>query len=282
MTATEAIAEPGTPGPSDASPPRFRRPSMPAVLIALVVLSLVGHGLLSTGLQLERLLLAPERTFDFLSRAFPPATDRVPNLGAAMLETLEMAVIGTLLGAALSLPVALLAARNTSPHRLVSVAATSALTTMRAIPDLGWALVFVVSVGLGPLAGILTITIDVLAFAGRFFAERIEEVDSGPVDALKSTGAGRVAVIACAVVPTCFPSFTGTTLYALEKSVRGAVVLGLVGAGGIGVELNVAFQLRRFDTALTIILLILTVVILVERLSSTIRQRALAGYRQPG
>ena len=253
MSATEVTTEVGSPSASRSSPPRFRRPSLPAVLIALVVLGLVGHGLLGTGLQLERLLLAPERTFDFLSRAFPPATDRVPNFGAAMLETLEMAVIGTILGAALSLPVALLAARNTSPHRLVSLAATSALTTMRAIPDLVWALVFVVSVGLGPLAGILTITLDVLAFAGRFFAERIEEVDAGPVDALKSTGAGRLAVIAC------------------------AVVLGLVGAGGIGVELNVAFQLRRFDTGLTVILLILVVVILVERLSSTIRQRALVG-----
>jgi phosphonate transport system permease protein len=258
-------------------PPRFRRPSLPGSVIAAVLVGIAAHGLWGTGIELERLLRAPERTFDFLTRAFPPATDRMPNLGAAMLETLEMALLGTFFGVVLSLPVAILAARNTSPHRLVALAATSALTTMRAIPDLVWALIFVVSVGLGPLAGILTITIDVLAFAGRFFAERIEEVEQGPVDALRSTGASRIAVIACSVVPTCFPSFTGTALYSLEKSVRGAVVLGLVGAGGIGVELNVAFQLRRFDTALMIIILILVVVILVERLSSAIRSRMLLG-----
>lgn len=263
--------------PHRTPPTRFRRPSLKAVVITLFILGLGGHGVVGAGIEAERLLRAPERTFDFLSRAFPPTADRMPNFVTAMFETLEIALLGTIFGVVLSLPAALLAARNTSPHRLVSLTTTSALTTMRAIPDLVWALIFVVSVGLGPLAGILTITIDVLAFAGRFFAERIEEVEMGPVDALRSTGASRISVIGCAVVPTCFPSFTGTTLYSLEKSVRGAVVLGLVGAGGIGVELNVAFQLRRFDSALTIILLILVVVLLVERLSSTIRRRALTG-----
>ncbi len=258
-------------------PARLRRPSAATLLITVTLLGLGVHGLLGTGMEAERLILAPGRTLDFLSRAFPLATDRIPNLGAAMLETVQMALIGTVLGVILSLPMALLAARNTSPSRWVSLLATSALTTMRSIPDLVWALIFVVSVGLGPLAGILTITIDVLAFAGRFFAERIEEIDPGPVDALRSTGANRLSVIACAVVPTCFPSFTGTSLYSLEKSVRGAVVLGLVGAGGIGVELNVAFQLRRFDTAATIILLILVTVFLVERLSSVVRARMIDG-----
>jgi phosphonate transport system permease protein len=258
-------------------PPRLRRPSPTGIALTLVIVGLCVSGLLGSGVEPGRLLRAPERTLAFLSSAFPPATDRFPSLAAAMLETLQIAVIGTLFGVVLSLPAALLAARNTSPHRAVAAAMSSALTVMRSIPDLVWALVFVVSVGLGPLAGILTITIDVLAFAGRFFAERIEEVEPGPVEALRSTGASGLAVTACAVIPTCFPSFTGTSLYSLEKSVRGAVVLGLVGAGGIGVELNVAFQLRQFDTAATIVVLILVVVLTVERLSSIARQRMLAG-----
>ncbi len=258
-------------------PPRWRRPSPIGVAVALLVTALVVHGMVGTGIDPSRLLQAPARTWDFLSKAFPPALDRAPNLGMAMLETLEIALIGTMLGIALSLPAALLAADNTAPHRIVAVVMRSALTTMRSIPDLVWALIFVVSVGLGPLAGILTIMIDVLAFAGRFFAERIEEVEPGPVEALRSTGAGRLAVIFGAIVPTAFPSLTGTSMYSLEKSVRGAVVLGLVGAGGIGVELNVAFQLRQFDTALTIIILILVVVLLVERLSSHVRSRLISG-----
>lgn len=274
---TNVAVDPARSEVSRGGPPRFQRPQPLTLILILVLVALTAHGLFGAGIDPRRLLRAPERTWDFLSRAFPPSADRIGPLGSAMLETLEMAVLGTIFGAALSLPMALLAARNTAPHPLISVAATSALTMMRAIPDLVWALIFVVSVGLGPLAGILTITIDVLAFAGRFFAERIEEVEPGPVEALRSTGANRRSVIACAIVPTCFPSFTGTTLYSLEKSVRGAVVLGLVGAGGIGVELSTAFQLRRFDTAATIILLILVVVIAVERLSSTIRGRMILG-----
>jgi phosphonate transport system permease protein len=264
-----------TSGP--AMPPRWRRPSPIGVGVSVIVAALVIHGFVGTGIDPSRLLQAPSRTWDFLSKAFPPALDRAPNLGMAMLETLEIALIGTILGITLSLPAALLAADNTAPHRVVAVLMRSALTTMRSIPDLVWALIFVVSVGLGPLAGILTITIDVLAFAGRFFAERIEEIEPGPVEALRSTGAGRLAVIFGAIVPTAFPSLTGTSMYSLEKSVRGAVVLGLVGAGGIGVELNVAFQLRQFDTALTIIILILVVVLLVERLSSHVRTRLISG-----
>lgn len=263
--------------PSPVAPPRWRRPSAPNVLVAGVVAALVVHGFVGTGIDPSRLLQAPGRTFDFLSKSFPPALDRAPNLGLAMLETLEIALIGTILGIILSLPAALLAADNTTPHRAVAVLMRSALTTMRSIPDLVWALIFVVSVGLGPLAGILTITIDVLAFAGRFFAERIEEIEPGPVEALRSTGAGRLAVIFGAIVPTAFPSLTGTSMYSLEKSVRGAVVLGLVGAGGIGVELNVAFQLRQFDTALTIIVMILVVVLLVERLSTHVRTLLISG-----
>lgn len=259
------------------TPPRWRRPSPIGMLVTAVVVALVVHGVVGTGIDPSRLLRAPARTWDFLSKAFPPALDRAPNLGMAMLETLEIALIGTILGVALSLPAALLAADNTAPHRAVAVLMRSALTTMRSIPDLVWALIFVVSVGLGPLAGILTITIDVMAFAGRFFAERIEEIEPGPVEALRSTGAGRLSVIFGAIVPTAFPSLTGTSMYSLEKSVRGAVVLGLVGAGGIGVELNVAFQLRQFDTALTIIILILVVVLLVERLSSHVRTRMISG-----
>lgn len=259
------------------TPSRFTRPGWGALLTVVVLGGMAIHGVSGLDLSPERLLNAPARTWDFLSRGFPPATDRVPNLAEAMLETIEMAIIGTALGVLLSLPIALLAARNTTPHSWVHVAAKSLLTVMRSVPDLVWAMVFVVSVGLGPIAGILTIMVDTIGFAGRFFAERIEELDRGPIDALRSTGANRLSVMACAVIPTAFPSFTGTSLYCLEKSVRGAAVLGLVGAGGIGVELNVAFQLRQFDTAMTIIIMILVVVLLAERLSGVARKRMLDG-----
>ncbi|MFD5822590.1 phosphonate ABC transporter, permease protein PhnE [Nesterenkonia xinjiangensis] len=254
------------------APPRWRRPRWMTVGVLVVLLVLVVNGLLRLDVESSRLWGSPARTWDFISRGFPPNLDRAPQLGEAMWETLEIAVIGTVIGVLLSVPVSLLAARNIAPKPVAALVRV-VLSTLRAVPDLVWAMIFVISVGLGPLAGILAIAVDVLGFAGRFFAERVEEVDRGPLDALRSTGAKTSAVVVGAVLPASLASFTGTSLYCLEKSVRGAVVLGLVGAGGIGVELNVAFQMRQFDTAFTIIILILVVVLVAERLSSAVRRR---------
>ncbi|QFG68705.1 phosphonate ABC transporter, permease protein PhnE [Ornithinimicrobium pratense] len=256
-------------------PARMRRPRWSTVAIVVFLLALAGHGLYRMNISFDRLLRGPSNLWNFFNSAFPPATERAPALASAMLETIEMAVIGTVIGIVLSVPAALLAAANTSPWPPVAVAMRFVLTTLRAIPDLVWALIFVMSVGIGPMAGILAIAVDVLGFAGRFFAERIEEVERGPIDALRSTGAGSLAVMAGAVLPASFASFTATSLYCLEKSIRGATVLGMVGAGGIGGELTTAFTVRAFDTALTIILMILVVVLLAERLSSTVRRRML-------
>ena len=256
-------------------PARLRPPRWSTIAIVAVLAVLAGNGLYRMQFSMERLLRGPENLWNFFHDAIPPATDRVPALASAMLETIEMAIIGTVIGIVLSVPVALLAAANTSPWPPVAVAVRFVLTTLRAIPDLVWALIFVMAVGIGPLAGILAIAVDVLGFAGRFFAERIEEVERGPIDALRSTGANAMAVMSGAVLPASFASFTATSLYCLEKAIRGATVLGMVGAGGIGGELTTAFTVRAFDTALMIILMILVVGVAAERLSSTVRRRML-------
>ncbi len=132
-----------------------------------------------------------------------------------------------------------------------------------------------VAVGLGPLAGILAIIMDTIGFCARFFAERIEEIDPRPATALSAAGASRGAVMAGAILPECFPSFVATSLVSVEKAVRSAVVLGLVGASGIGVELTSAMNLFRYKEALTIILVVLVVVIAVEQLAGAIRRRVI-------
>ncbi len=192
-----------------------------------------------------------------------------------MLETFQMAIVGVVFGVILSLPMALLCARNTSPHPIVRVIARNVVATLRTVPDLVWALIFVVAVGLGPLAGILAIVMDTIGFCARFFSERIEEVDPGPGQALAATGASRSGVVCGAIIPECTPSFVATSLFSVEKAVRSAVVLGLVGAGGIGVELSAAMNLFRYDQALTVILAILVVVIGVEQVSAWIRKRVM-------
>lgn len=149
----------------------------------------------------------------------------------------------------------------------------SLVSAARTIPDLVWALIFVIAVGLGPLAGILTIIIDTIGFCAKFFSERIEEMDKGPKEALESTGSSYFGVISGSILPQGLPSFTSTSLYAVEKAIRSATILGLVGAGGIGMELSAAMSLRRFDEALMMILLILVFVLVVENISSRIRQK---------
>ncbi|HSP57167.1 MAG TPA: phosphonate ABC transporter, permease protein PhnE [Halomonas sp.] len=261
--------EPGT------VPPRFRAPSPFAWGITLIFLALFVQGVLATEITLERLLQGSVNLLHFLGRAFPPDGNDLDVIAWAMLETLNIAIVGVVVGIVLSLPFALLAARNTSPAAWVRTLTRLMIATMRTIPDLIWALIFVVAVGLGPMAGVLAIVMDTIGFAARFFSERIEEVHPGPSEALSATGAGRLSVIGGAILPETLASMTATSLYSVEKALRSAVTLGLVGAGGIGVELAAAMRLFNYDEALTIILVILVVVIGFEQLSSTIRQRVI-------
>lgn len=256
-------------------PPRFRRPSVFMWLVWVAFLAFFVHGVMISGLGPERLLGGFGRLAEFLAQAIPPDPGRIAAVGRATLTTLEMAVVGTAIGAVFSLPLALLAARNTSPHAIVYGATRTLIAFLRAVPDLVWGLIFVVAVGLGPGPGILAIAVDVMGFCGRFFAERIEEIDPGPAEALRAAGATRTGVIFGAIMPASFASFVASTLFSLESSVRSAVVLGLVGAGGIGVELATSMQLLRYDEALMAILVIFAVVVAVERISAEIRRRIL-------
>lgn len=130
----------------------------------------------------------------------------------------------------------------------------------------------------GLFAGTLAIVIDTIGFCSRFFAEAMEDVDKAPSEALTAAGASRTDTIFCAVVPAAMPSFITTSLFALEKATRCSVVLGLVGAGGIGIELKVAMDFFDYQLATTIILMIVVLFLLVERLGSLVRSRLIEGY----
>ncbi|KZE37828.1 phosphonate ABC transporter permease [Bhargavaea cecembensis] len=264
-----------TPSIKAEMPARFRRPSILSFFGWILFIAFISMGINGADMTPDRLFNGILNIGSFVGNAFPPDFSRIGPIVLSMIETLEMALVGTTFGVLLSLPVALLAAKNTSPHPAIRSAVKGIIMVLRTIPDLVFALIFVIAIGLGPLAGILTITVDTIGFCGRFFAERIEELDKGPVQALESTGASQFGIISGSVIPMAFPSFVGTSLFAVEKSIRGAAVLGLVGAGGIGVQLNTAMSLRNFDEALMIILVILAVVLIVERISASIRKKVL-------
>jgi phosphonate transport system permease protein len=237
---------------------------------------LVISSLTATAPELGALGRGIERLFapsGFLAQMFPPDFSRVDRIALKLLETLQMAVAGAALGLFFAVPFAILATDRLSPHPLLRHTARAIIALFRTIPDLVWAIFFIIMVGLGPAAGVLAIMVDKIGFAGRFFAEAMEEADTGPQDALRAIGASRMGVIFSAIFPACLPSFTATSLFALEKAVRGSAALGLVGAGGIGVDLKVAFDLFNYDEALTIILMLFALVLIVEQGSGWIRSK---------
>src|SRR5690554_4829123 len=263
------------------APPRLERPSPIAFILLLAFAAFFISGFSSADIHSDRLLRGVMNLGTFFGEALPPDFARWDVIAMAMLETFQKAIVGVVFGVILSLPMALLCARNTSPHPVIRVIARNLVATLRTVPDLVWALIFVVAVGLGPLAGILAIIMDTIGFCARFFSERIEEVDPGPGQALAATGASRSGVVCGAILPEFTPSFVATSLFSVVNAVRSAVVLGLVGAGGIGVELSAAVSLFRYDQDLTVILGIILVVIGVEQVRSWIRKWLICRAGEP-
>jgi len=263
------------------APVRYERPSAIAFLGYAFGLITIFWCLAGAGFSLEKVISAPPRFADFLDRAFPPNLEPsvLGRLGWKMVETLQIAIAGAGIGVILSVPVALLAARGLVAAPWVNQVVRTVLGFIRAVPDIAWALIFVVAVGLGPFAGMLAIAIDTLGFCGRFFADDMEGTDKGPAESLTATGARKIDVVACATIPAAMPAFISTSLYALEKAVRSSTILGLVGAGGIGIELKVGFDLFDYPTVMTVILMIAVVVIGIEQLSGWTRIKIIGEQR---
>lgn len=257
--------------------PRYERPGPVAFVLTVAVLAFVVSSFWASGLSFEKLLRGLPGMGRILGQMFPPSLDDLDRILVSLLGTFQMAIAGVVLGLILSLPLAVLAADGLSPHPVVKAAARTLIAFFRTVPDLVWALIFVIAVGLGPPAGVLTIMVDTIGYAGRFFAEAMEETDKGSREALSALGASRTGMIASSVIPNALPSFVATSLFCVEKATRASVVLGLVGAGGIGVELKVAFDLFDYPTAATIILVIFALVVGVEQAGVALRRRLISG-----
>lgn len=254
-----------------------RWPNVPALHYAL----LVGLGaflfvaISETAPTPQRLIDGVPRLANLVGRMLPPATDPefLARVADRLIETIYIAVAGTAIGIVLSFPIAFLAARKLSPLGRVRWLARGFVSFCRTVPDLVWALIFVSAVGLGSVAGMLAIVVDTIGFCARFFAEAMEDSDPAPQEALEATGASKLDILFAAVIPDAMPSFINTALFALEKAVRSSVVLGIVGAGGIGQELKANFELFQYPKAATIIIAIFIIVLAMERLTDWLRQR---------
>lgn len=208
----------------------------------------------------------------FISRMFPPDFSDFPNFSLLLVETLQMAIVGTVLGAGLSLFMAFGAASNIAPTWLY-YPCRWAMNVIRSLPDLVIALMFVSAVGLGPFAGILAMTVGSIGSIGKIFAEAMEAVDRGPIVAMESVGASKRQIIQYAILPQALPMLTSYTLLLFEGNVRGATILGLVGAGGIGLELTTAMNRYEYEHLGAMVLCIIILVTVIDQLSALIRKK---------
>ncbi|PWL17600.1 phosphonate ABC transporter, permease protein PhnE [Falsochrobactrum shanghaiense] len=256
-----------------AVPPRIARLSPLSFSLMIAVAALLIVSLQQVGPSPAQLAQGGPRMAELVGRMLPPNTESgfLLRVFWRMIETFQIALVGTAIGVVISLPIAWLSAKGISPAGLFRHLFKMLVSLFRTVPDLVWALIFVASVGLGAVAGTMTIMVDTIGFCGRFFAEAMEDSDKKPQEALFAIGASRFSVLCGAVLPDAMPSLINTTLFALEKSVRASVVLGLVGAGGIGQELKVAFDLFQYKNASTIILVIFAIVLAMEFLTDRLR-----------
>ncbi len=237
--------------------------------IALIVLFWSAGGV---GFDFIKLGEGTVNMGEFLARLFPPDFSKITTILELLLETLQMAIVGTVLGVVLSLVVAFGAASNIAP-RWLYYPSRWVMNVIRAVPDLVFALMFVSAVGLGPFAGILAMTLGSLGSIGKIFAEAMESVDNGPITAMQAVGASKRQVIQYGILPQAAPLLVSYTLLLFEGNVRGATILGLVGAGGIGLELTTAMRMYDYGHLSAIIICIVVLVTVIDQGSALIRRR---------
>lgn len=240
----------------------------------LAILCLIAACLHYVGLfDGERLAEGGPSLLRLLGEMLPPDFTNTHNWFKPLLDTLAMSVAGTALAVALSLPLAFLAARNTTPHPMVYQAARGILNALRAIPELILGIIFVAAVGFGALPGVLALGLHSVGMVGKFFAESIEHADEAPIEAARAAGATPLQVLLHGVVPQVLPQMADISIYRWEYNFRASTVMGMVGAGGIGFELMGSLRIMQYQEVSAILLVILLMVTAVDAFSGHLRKR---------
>jgi phosphonate transport system permease protein len=261
-----------------AAAPHAMRPAwsariLPPALTLLVVGALVAMAI-DVGFTPARLLSGVGRLGRFVGEMFPPSSGGQSfRILRALGETLAMAFVGTILGAVAALPLGIIGAKTVVPQKALHFAFRRMLDFFRGVPALVWALILVSAFGLGPFPGVCALALADMPHLAKLFAEAIENADSGPVEGIRSTGAPALAVVRLGLLPQVAPVMASQCLFYLESNFRHAAVLGLVGAGGIGFELEERIRVFAFDVVAFIILLYMLAVALLDTASRELRQR---------
>jgi len=210
--------------------------------------------------------------FDILGRMLPPDLRVLPAALRGAVTTVEIALLGTAAAAVLALPLGVVSARNVAAPGLF-YPARAVLNFFRSVDTLVYALIFVAAVGLGPFPGVLAVVAYTTTSLAKLYSEAIEGIDRGPVDAITATGATRLQILRFGVLPQVVPLFLSYVLYRLETNIRAATVLGFVGAGGVGFYLQTYLRMIDYPAASTVLLVTVAMVMVVDALSSKLRER---------
>jgi phosphonate transport system permease protein len=216
---------------------------------------------------------APSQVGDLLRRMFPPDWSFAGALIEPLVQTINIATLGTAVAVVLSVPIAVLAARNTTPNRATYALGRFVMVVSRSVDTLIWALIFIIVVGPGSLAGVLAVAVRSIGFVSKLFAEGIEEIDVRQVEAVTATGASRGQMALYAIVPQVRPVFAGVCIYRWDINIRESTVLGIVGAGGLGFALNEAILGLEWSRVGLILVVVLAVVVVSEAVSAYLRKR---------
>jgi len=224
--------------------------------------------------NLSRLVTNADSVRNFATDLLRPDFTEWRMFVAQMWQTVQIALWGTFLAVFLAVPLGLAAARNIAPIWVVTPIRWI-MNMLRSIPDLVMALLFIVAVGLGPLAGVLAITLNTAGVLAKLFSEAVESIDKGPVEGVRATGASRLHEIVWGVIPQVAPLWTSFALYRFESNSRSATVLGLIGAGGIGQVLFESMNAFNFRAVSAIVVVVVVAVTLIDMLSQAMRKRLL-------
>lgn len=242
------------------------------VVGALVLFVLFSAG--ATGLlDGQRLAEGPQAIGTLAGEMVPPDFSGARSWVKPLIDTLAMSIAGTALAVLFSLPLGFLAARNTSPHPAVYHASRFVLNVLRSVPELIMGIIFVAAVGFGTLPGVLALGFHSVGMVGKFFSEAIEHADHRPIEAAQAAGATPFQVVQYAIFPQVLPQLADVTIYRWEYNFRASTVMGMVGAGGIGLELMSSLRLMQYTEVSAILLTILALVTVVDAAGAFLRRR---------
>lgn len=252
---------------------RAPRLSIKQMLIAGIILFAYWQSLQGTNVNVAELVRGLPAIGSLLKEMFPPDWSYMAQLGKPVIETLQIGIVASVMAAILSVPLAFLAAKNVSPHPAIYYPVRLILTICRGVSELIWALLIVVAVGLGPFAGVIALIIFCVGMVGKLVADAVESVDPGPLEAMSAAGASRWKVFLYGAWPQVLPLYLTYCLYYWDHNTRQAVVLGFVGAGGVGYALFFNLSTYYFEKAMMAMIVLILMIVAIDRFCLYLRRK---------